>query len=157
MKIIKYRERMLQVPELIDEFTPAQYRRYLEISLLNDRGILSRPTLRSKLLTLLLDERTDLSMQREETIEEALNHIDLTLPFILPGEKRDRMNLNTGLNLLKEWDGWTGPGDMLDGVTFGAFIDGNGRNNSPPISAGNSTGTRHVPRLIRTKYSAPTP
>ena len=67
MKIIKYRERMLQVPELIDEFTPAQYRRYLEISLLNDRGILSRPTLRSKLLTLLLDERTDLSMQREET------------------------------------------------------------------------------------------
>lgn len=125
MKTIEYRGRMIRVPEEIDELTPAQYRRYLEISIMAGRGLINRAGLRGKLLTLLLGERTDLQFQTDSIQEEALTHIGLTTPFILSGEKRDRLWLETGTNLLKEWEGWSGPGDMLDGMTFGAFIDCN--------------------------------
>lgn len=125
MKILSYRGRTIQAPETIDELTPAQYRRYLEISLMNDRGVLNRAGLIGKLLTLLLGERTDLSMQPDSLQREAFQHIRLVEAFILPGEKRDTLRFDTGANLLPEWDGWRGPGDMLDGVRFGAFIDCN--------------------------------
>lgn len=125
MKTVTYRGRTFQVPENIDELTPGQYRRYLEISLMNDRGFISKTGLRCKLLTLLLGERTDISFLSEPIFKEAMDHIGLVFPFILGGKIHDSLTLYTGANLLKEWDGWKGPGDMLDGVKFGDFIDCN--------------------------------
>ncbi len=123
MKLVSYRGKTLQVPEQLEELTPAQYRRYLEIHLMAGRGLISRPGLRVKLLTLLLGEQTDLSMMEAYRLQEAMKHIDLVEPFILEGERHDTLHLDTCTNLLKEWKGWKGPGDMLDGVTFGDFID----------------------------------
>lgn len=123
MRIIEYRGKMLRVAERIEEFTPAQYRRYLEISIMADRGIIDRAGLRSKLLTMLLNESVDISIQDERTSLEAFKLIRITEPFIVSRDRRDRLNLETGENLLKEWNGWFGPGDMLSGLTFGKFID----------------------------------
>lgn len=123
MKILDYRGKMIFVPGQIDEFTPAQYRRYLEISMMYERGLFGRPGLRTKLLTLLLGERTDITMQPKHILEDALKLINLTEPFIVVGDRRDALQLNTGANLLPEWEGWKGPGDMLDGLCFGDFID----------------------------------
>lgn len=123
MRLISYKCMTRQVAESIDEFTPAQYRRYLEISLLADRGAIGKAGLRSKLLTLLLDEKTDISMLSPMATAEAMKHIELTKPFILEGERRDRLNLESGINPLKEWNGWKGVGDMLSGLNFGGFID----------------------------------
>lgn len=125
MRTIEYRGRIRQVPERIEELTPEQYRRYLEISLMYDRGMTNQSGLRSKLLTLLLGESVDISFLSEELVKEALSHISLTTPFIVTGEKRERLSLETCVNLLKEWNGWEGPGDMLEGVKFGDFIDCN--------------------------------
>lgn len=131
MKTIEYKGRTIQVPRCIEELTPAQYRRYLEIYLMSQNDGDIYPWHTSKLLTLLLGERVDISMLPEECMHKAMEHYSLTEPFMqrVPavtgqeGEGRKRFVTSTGVNLLPEWRGRKGPGAMLSGVSFGTFAD----------------------------------
>lgn len=55
------------------------------------------------------------------TWKETLALLSLTDPFVIREGKSFRLDLSTGINLLPEWNGFHGPEDMLNGVSFDTF------------------------------------
>ena len=49
MRVIYYQNRQVSVPETLEELTPAQYYRYLEIATMANQHILSEPGIRLKI------------------------------------------------------------------------------------------------------------
>lgn len=121
MRTIEYLNKNIDVPESLEELTPGQYYRYLEIAMLANRNILVEQQARLKLMTLFLDLPVDVSMLPTREISEILSHLSITEPFILKEKKNFRLDLQTGINLLPAWERWRGPDDMLNGVSFETF------------------------------------
>ena len=111
----------MSVPETLEELTPAQYYRYLEIATMANQHILSEPGIRLKILSLFLALPVDMGHLPPSTWKETLALLSLTDPFVIREGKSFRLDLSTGINLLPEWNGFHGPEDMLNGVSFDTF------------------------------------
>lgn len=122
MKQIDYDGRTLQVPEALEELTPQQYLRYLEIALMLQAGQIKPVQARVKLLTLLLQLPVDAAMMPRSQCKKLAALVTLTGPFVQKREGVTRLDTCTGMNLLPQWQRRKGPGDMLNGISFGAFI-----------------------------------
>lgn len=121
MRVIYYQNRQVNVPETLEELTPAQYYRYLEIATMANQHILSESGIRLKLLSLFLALPVDMGHLPPSTWKETLALLSLTDPFVIREGKSFRLDLSTGINLLPEWNGFHGPEDMLNGVSFDTF------------------------------------
>lgn len=121
MRVIYYQNRQVSVPETLEELTPAQYYRYLEIATMANQHILSEPGVRLKILSLFLALPVDMGHLPPSTWKETLALLSLTDPFVIREGKSFRLDLSTGINLLPEWNGFHGPEDMLNGVSFDTF------------------------------------
>lgn len=121
MRVIYYQNRQVSVPETLEELTPAQYYRYLEIATMANQHILSEPGIRLKILSLFLALPVDMGHLPPSTWKETLALLSLTDPFVIREGKSFRLDLSTGINLLPEWNGFHGPEDMLNGVSFDTF------------------------------------
>ena len=121
MRVIYYQNRQVSVPETLEELTPAQYYRYLEIATMANQHILSEPRIRLKILSLFLALPVDMGHLPPSTWKETLALLSLTDPFVIREGKSFRLDLSTGINLLPEWNGFHGPEDMLNGVSFDTF------------------------------------
>lgn len=109
------------IPEQLEELTPPQYYRYLEIASLASRGLLKEMDVRLKLVTLFLDLPVCISMLPPKTWKPYLGLLPLADPFILKEDGTVRLDLKTGVNLLPTWQGWNGPEDMLNNVSYDTF------------------------------------
>lgn len=118
---ISFRGRQLQIPQRIEEIAKGTpYLRYLELAAMTPTDEVGRMAVRVKLLSFLLQLKTDLSLYPKDFIKEAMHRIRLTDPFI---DGRGRLVTRTGTNMVPAYQGWKGPDDMLGDVDFGTFID----------------------------------
>ncbi len=121
MKQVEYKGKNYQIPESADELTPEQYYRCLEIYTLMVNHKLQAGAVRLKLLTLFLSLPVDASLLRQPELSELIPLLDITYPFIEWEGDFFRMKIASGTNLLPQWEGFTGPKDMMNDVSFEAF------------------------------------
>lgn len=69
MRVIYYQNRQVSVPETLEELTPAQYYRYLEIATMANQHILSEPRIRLKILSLFLALPVDMGHLPPSTVD----------------------------------------------------------------------------------------
>lgn len=118
-----------QIPSVLEELSTEQYVEFLKLSSIMSKGYLDPGTFRVKWISVLLGLKTDYTMYRPETVEEVdaqLGKLDGFFDYEDTPDGNGRIvtpRLKTGKQMMKEYAGWVGPGDMLDGMTFGDFTD----------------------------------
>lgn len=115
MQTITFRHASHSIPSHIDELSHAQYIAYLRLFLMNLPEDLTRRRLFPILLSLPIADYHD---YRQDIITELDTWQSALDPFFVAGH----LTLNTTCQMLREYRGWKGPGDMLDGINFGQFI-----------------------------------
>lgn len=111
------------MPECPEELHPAQYLHYLELGTLLGSGAISAPIWKERWAAYLLGLPAAMApILREEAMAE-LEAVAarISVGFLLEQEP-PRLNFNSTVNLLPEYQGSKGPGDWLNGMTFGEFI-----------------------------------
>ena len=112
------------VPGCIDELSSELYTKWLILSILFHRGLLPIDKLKVRWMSTLLHLNIDYTFYNTEIVDEVneqLHKIDGF--FDLDAQGQPAPHLASCRQLLPEYEGWKGPGDMLDGLTFGAFTD----------------------------------
>lgn len=128
MEKFTYNSKTVEVPSCLDEVSSEQYRQFLILSVLMNRGTISPGQFRVKWLSFLLGMKADYTMYRREIIRELDGQLEKLDGFFsyTTGKEGERIVtpiLKTGRNLMQDFGGWHGVGDMLNGLTFGNFCD----------------------------------
>lgn len=124
IKIIT-RGRTIEIPGHIDELTPKQYEYYCFIASALAERIISMDYFRIRWFSFLIGlGKADYTILRPEHIAELEGQISAIEGFIIEQEGQPaRLDFETVRNLLPEYRGYKGPGDMLEGLTFGEFVE----------------------------------
>ncbi|MCK8622636.1 hypothetical protein [Prevotella sp. E13-27] len=118
-----------QIPAMLEELDTKQYIEFLKLSSIMSKGYLTPGVFRVKWISVLLGLKTDYTQYVPEIVAEVDAQLDKLDGFFdyepMPdGDGRVvTPRLKTGRQMMKEYAGWVGPGDMLDGMTFGNFTD----------------------------------
>ena len=128
MEKFTYNSKTVEVPSCLDEVSSDQYRQFLILAVLMNRGTISPGQFRVKWLSFLLGMKADYTMYRRDIIRELDGQLEKLDGFFsyTTGKEGERIVtpiLKTGRNLMQDFGGWHGVGDMLNGLTFGSFCD----------------------------------
>lgn len=128
MEKFTYNNKTVEIPSCLDEINSEQYRQFLILSVLMNRGTITPGQFRVKWLSFLLGMKADYTIYRREIIRELDEQLDKLDGFFsyTTGKNGERIVtpiLKTGCNLMQDFGGWYGVGDMLNGLTFGNFCD----------------------------------
>ncbi len=109
-----------EIPGMLDELSPKQYQGYLFLAVMLRRGVIDETGFRAKLLSELLELPVEITDYRAEIADRLIAQLG-----VLDGFFDDKGPITaTGRNLLPEFAGWKARvGDMLNGMTFGDFIE----------------------------------
>lgn len=120
MVTVEHNCRSYEIPGVLDELTPDQYKSYLFLAVMLRRGVLDEMGFRAKLLAELMGLKVDITDYKPEIAEGLLAQL-----CVLDGFLDDKGPITaTGRNLLPEFAGWTSKvGDMLNGMKFGEFVE----------------------------------
>lgn len=125
MRIVVFENKSKALPECLEELSPEQYVEYLKLVLLMNSGQISVREMKVQWLSFLLDLRLPYTEYKKEIFEAIKSQEDVIEGFFtteINGELSVvTAKLHTGINLLPQYQGLTGPGDMLNGITFGEF------------------------------------
>ena len=114
------RDKTLTIPTTTDELTPAQYQRFLLLSTIFAQGLISGRDLHIRWLSFLIGLRLPWTEYREEIrlqVESQQSAVDGFFDNNSP-------HLATTLQKVPEMEGWKAiGGDMLDGLSWGAFTE----------------------------------
>lgn len=110
--------KVCKVPEYVQECTPEQYRRLLLAAIEYHWKAIDVETLQDSVMSALLGVTT-IQIYKQSIIDEVMGQLD-KIKGILDG---DQINFETTRNLLQEFHGWKGPGDMFNELTFGQFLE----------------------------------
>lgn len=129
MKEITLNNKLKNIPECLEELSAEQYERFLELSLLLNGGHITPREMRTMWLSELMSicspyQRYYASDQVAE-LDSQLHEIDSFFKISqgASGEVVYEPVLNTGVNLLPEYKGWKGVGNMLSGLTYDKFVN----------------------------------
>ena len=106
-----------KVPETIDECTPEQYRRILRSCCALSLSAIDEDTLFDEVMSALLGVSSVMAY-KVPIIEEVMAQKD-KISGILEGST---LHLETCRNLMPEFHGWKGPGDMFNGLKYGDWL-----------------------------------
>lgn len=110
-----------EIPGMLDELSPEQYQGYLFLAVMLRRGVLDEMGFRAKLLSLLLELPLEITDYKAEIAENLIAQFGKLDGFL---DEKGPIT-TTGRNLLPEFAGWKSKvGDMLNGMTFGDFVEG---------------------------------
>lgn len=116
----------VEIPTVLEELTPEQYRYFITLTSLYASCLsMGEDAFRVRWLSYLSGLGTlDFTLFIDERKELYRKAMAMTDGFFYRGiDGRLMPNFDTPVNLLKEVDGYKGPGDMLDGITFGDFTE----------------------------------
>lgn len=128
MIAVKTRGKSVDVPQYVDELTPKQYRYYCTLASMLAAGSIDRDYFRIRWISFLIGlGRLDYTMLLPQYIAEIDEQAhNITDGFIIstgqPAPHDVRIDFDTTRNILPEYDGYKGPGDWLDGMKFGEFV-----------------------------------
>lgn len=121
-----YNNKTKKIPESLEELSPEQYYRYLELVIMMNTGKISPFEMRCKLISLLLGTRCNLMIYKESIVNEILEQLYKVDGFFDITEEGNKVifdaHIKTGRNLLPSYKNWDGPDDMLNDITYGQFI-----------------------------------
>jgi len=126
---ITTRGKTVDVPQWIDELTPSQYRYYCVLASMLAASIIDVEYFRIRWISFLVGlERLDYTQLRPEYVAEIDSHAAeiLTGYLISTGQPEPhdvRIEFETPRNLLPEFGDYKGPGDWLNGIKFGEFVE----------------------------------
>lgn len=125
MKII-YKKKEVDIPGDLEELSPDQYLKYLELVIMLNMGTLTPYEMKCLLLSKLLGLKTVFTLYRESTVNELSPQVDKLNSFFDINEDNGVVvydaHIKTGRNLLPVFGEFTGPEDMLNDITFGQFV-----------------------------------
>lgn len=116
----------VEIPTALEELTPEQYKYFITLSsIFATSATMTEKAYRVRWLSYLAGlgpmDFTLFIPERENLFLNALPSTDGF--FNRENDGRLLPDFDTPVNLLPEIDGYRGPGDMLDGVTFGEFTE----------------------------------
>ena len=128
MKTINTRGRSIDVPSHVSELNPRQYEYYCILASMLGAGHMLVTAFRRRWMSYLIGMGdTDYTMLRPEYIAEIDSQLAVVDSFLIAEPTPDgvcyRLDFDTPINLLPDYLGYRGPGDWLNGVTFGEFVE----------------------------------
>lgn len=125
MRTVTFRRTRHNVPEYLDELTAAQYEYYIGLAYVFGAGIIDIERAKVRWLSHLLGLKVDYTLLKAPLVKEIEAQADVINHFFVARQdgRGDTFSFDTPVNLLKEYNGYTGPGDWLRGVTFGQFVE----------------------------------
>ena len=125
MKSITFRDKKIEVPECLDELTPAQYGYFVRLGSWLAGGLIDLETWRARWFSYLAGMGASIyTILKPEYIEQAAPMVDdVTSPFLALTDKGMQPVYNTCKNLLPSYGGYSGPKDWLDDVSYAKFVE----------------------------------
>lgn len=128
METIITRGREVEVPASVGELSPEQYKYYCFLAFALGSGAITSEYFRIRWFSFLIGlGRADFTILKEEHCAELEAQMGVVDGFFIElpegGSGRSLLDFTTVRNLLPEYKGYKGPGDMLQGVTFGEFVE----------------------------------
>ena len=128
METITTRGRTVDIPVYVGELTPAQYEYYCFLAFALGGGVIDLDYFRVRWFSYLIGlKKVDYTILKPEYIEELERQRKVIDGFFrtqtVNGVDRQSLDFSTTVNLLPEYKGFKGPGDWLDGITFGKFVE----------------------------------
>lgn len=124
METITTRGRMVEIPTNVGELTQKQYEYYCFLAFALGSGAIDLDYFRIRWFSYLVGlGKADFTLLRHEFAEELETQMSAVDGFIANEGNRVTLDFSTPVNLLPSYKGYKGPGDWLDGVTFGEFAE----------------------------------
>ncbi len=126
---ITTRGETVDLPQSIDELTPAQYRYYCFLTSMLATSTIDLRRFRIRWISFLIGMgQADYTILRPEFVKEIEDQTEKVFAgFVVetgrPAPHDHRIDFDTPRNLLPEIGSYKGPGDWLNGVTFGQFVE----------------------------------
>ncbi len=127
---ILYKGKPVNIPSYLEELSTDQYIEFLKLSSIMSKGFITPADFRRKFLSRLLGMKADeYTIYKKDIVQELDAQLGKLDDFFvyedLPDGKGRSVTprLQTTRQMMKEYAGWVGPGNMLDGMTFGDFTD----------------------------------
>lgn len=124
MESITTRGRSVEIPTNVGELSPKQYEYYCFLAFALGSGAIDLDYFRVRWFSFLVGlgkaDFTILKAEHAAELEEQMAAIDGY--FVEIGD-RVSLDFTTPVNLLPSYRGYNGPGDWLEGVTFGVFVE----------------------------------
>lgn len=128
METIKTRGKTVEIPVNVSELTPAQYEYYCFLAFALAGQIITPDYFRIRWFSYLIGlGKSDFTILKQEHIDELEAQISAIDGYfvkeMIAGRERIHLDFDTVVNLLPEYKGYKGPGDLFQGVTFGEFVE----------------------------------
>lgn len=125
MKTITFGKRKADIPTELCELTARQYEYYCLIALALASGDITPDYWRVRWFSFLLGlGRVDYTIYTPEIVAEVEAQKEAIDGFLIErSDGKIHLDFNTPANLLPEYLGYKGPGDWLDGLSFGKFVE----------------------------------
>ena len=124
METITTRGRSVKIPTHVSELTPAQYEYYVFLAYALGAGVIDGDYFRVRWLSFLIGlGKADYTLLKAQHVEELKAQAGAIEGFFVTEGNRVHLDFNTPVNLLPSYGGYQGPGDWLEGVTYGEFVE----------------------------------
>lgn len=120
---VTFNGRQLEIPASVDEMTPEQYRRMLSSVLMLQAAKASPIEVRRALFGLLAGVAAPTRILKDEAVAEIDAQLSALDGFFMLTPGGEVLRWQPVRNLMPECEGFMGPGDLLEGVTFGEFVE----------------------------------
>jgi hypothetical protein len=125
MREIRSRGHKHSVPDCIDELKPAQYKYYCLLASALANKVITFDYFTVHWCSYLIGMKVDYTKLLPQHINELQPQAEALAQCFVKYDQASgvyKLILETPINLLPEEDGHKGPGDWLDGMTFGEFV-----------------------------------
>lgn len=128
METITTRGKSIEIPTYVAELTPAQYEYYCFLAFALAGRIITPDYFRIRWFSYLIGlGKSDFTILKPGYIDELEAQISAIDGYfvkeMIEGQERVHLDFDTVVNLLPEYKGYKGPGDLFQGVTFGEFVE----------------------------------
>mgnify|MGYP000178678018 CR=1 FL=1 len=123
MITVKFKGHEREVPGCVDELNTEQYIEYIRLVMHVAGGAIDINDFRVRFFSKLLGLRIPLTKYCEAIVDECIPAMAEVMRGFVIGEKPPRFSFATCRNLLPEYGSHKGPGDWLNGMTWGQFTE----------------------------------
>jgi hypothetical protein len=124
MRAIHTRGKIVDIPTNIDELTPEQYEYYCFLSVALASCTIDLQQFRIRWFSYLIGfNRANYTILRPDYVAELRAQESAIDGFFVEDDGHYHLDFDTTTNLLPTYRGYNGPGNWLEGMTYGQFVD----------------------------------